>query len=36
MRTQHIISIKDFDREGIDSLLDKAALIDREKAGRMP
>ncbi|PKL63737.1 MAG: aspartate carbamoyltransferase [Methanomicrobiales archaeon HGW-Methanomicrobiales-3] len=31
MRTQHIISIKDFDREGIDSLLDKAALIDRQK-----
>ena len=29
MRTQHIISIKDFDREGIDRLLDQAEEIDR-------
>jgi aspartate carbamoyltransferase catalytic subunit len=31
MRTQHIISIKDFDRDGIDSLLDQAEKIDRER-----
>jgi aspartate carbamoyltransferase catalytic subunit len=29
MRTRHIISIKDFDRDGIDCLLDQAEEIDR-------
>lgn len=31
MTTRHIISIKDFDRDGIDCLLDQAEQIDRER-----